>query len=697
MKTARTKLLARLALAAAVSVGLAACGGSSDKMDPERTPLEMAQMALMEAQETVNELATDVTDQEEREAYEDLLEAAEKVVEELGDDGAHSEVVKNKGIAEEARNKIEDIKTRLRAASDAQEAATMRMEAVDEAEDKADMLEDDRSAEAITAAKDALMTAEGAIAGSDDANAYSEKIQAAKDAIARAEALNSIEAAIMAAKKAAVALKDDSSVTAVTAAQGLIDAAEMMISDSTHLSEAEKTAYTDQVQESAQGIVDVAKADNDAAEEDRLMKQAEQNRKDKIAAAKALHGVIGAPKGAFGDNGDDDRFGGYTDAKIQVSYGDGAKSTDEPNLSLDKDTSVAPLGGWTGQRFHADGSGKTTYEAHVYSYIGKTTPGGKFGIANVGNPTRASGYTYPLNSEGFLLSVNATGTFDTNGVFVKGLGGFSGVKVELPDLGRDAGTETFELDGGSAEVEGIFHGVSGTYHCTTTGNTGTCTAEFLGEGEGFTLAGTNGTWKFKPSNPDATVTDMPDDMYASFGWWMHVKEDGTPAVASAFHDERGALDPVNSTTFTELKGSAKYNGAAVGQYALMSSTGGSNESGHFTATATLNADFGSDTADGDITGTIKDFKVGDDGDDRDWSVELKKVDFTANSGGAIPDTAMTVWTIEGDAAAAMGSWSGTLRNDTSGGDGGVPEIVTGTFYSQYGSAGKMVGAFGAKK
>ena len=84
---------------------------------------------------------------------------------------------------------------------------------------------------------------------------------------------------------------------------------------------------------------------------------------------------------------------------------------------------------------------------------------------------------------------------------------------------------------------------------------------------------------------------------------------------------------------------------------------------------------------------------------RDWSVELKKnpignaghIDSFGDGQGIGADT---VWTIGGTAAAADGGWTGTLYdNDT----GGVPQVATGTFYSTYGSAGRMVGGFGANQ
>jgi len=725
MKTARTKLLARLALAAAVSVGLAACGGSSNKMDPEPTPLEMAEMALEDARKEVNKREADATatDEAKRDAYENLLEAAEDVVEELGDDGAHSRVVEVEELAEETRGKIVEIKGRISEAEADAEAAAMRTELVRDAGIAIRMLEDERSEEAIEADEKALKAAKNAIG--DDTGDYKEDIRTAEGAIARAKALNSIEDAIMAAKNAAVALKDDSSVDAVTAAQGLIDTAEMMISDSDHLTEAEKTAYTEQVQESAQGTVDVAKARNeaDAAEDEQRMKaeaKAEAEAEAKAAkeaaekradAAEALHGVIRKQQGSGGSPSADDSYGGYVGNDIQVSYRDGTQSIDTNaeggtnNLSLDKDTEVAPLPlkgkGWTGQRFHrkAVGEDKTTYEAHVYSYIGKETPGAKFGMIGVtpGGLKKDSGYKYPLDSDGFLTYANASGIFGdgTDGVFMPKEGFMSGM-VELTGVTRTAGTETFEAEDHRTIIEepGSYHGVSGTYRCAPTTSV-PCTAKPLGQGKGFELS-SNNTWMFKPTDRTARVTNMPDDMYASFGWWMHVKADDTPAAVSAFHSTRGDLPELNNTKFNALIGTAKYEGAAVGQYALKSARGdlSLNESGHFTATATLNVNFGDDSDAGDISGTINGFKVGADGNDRDWSVELQKADFdSARVGNA--SGAMTVWTIGEDAADKGGNWSGQLRNDTDGGDGGVPEIVTGTFYSVYGSDGKMVGAFGA--
>ncbi len=72
--------------------------------------------------------------------------------------------------------------------------------------------------------------------------------------------------------------------------------------------------------------------------------------------------------------------------------------------------------------------------------------------------------------------------------------------------------------------------------------------------------------------------------------------------------------------------------------------------------------------------------------------------------GAItgPTSDATVWSINRVETEASGVWSGTMHDEKPGdppsGDGSnVPTTVTGTFFSEYSSRGRMVGAFGADK
>ena len=67
-----------------------------------------------------------------------------------------------------------------------------------------------------------------------------------------------------------------------------------------------------------------------------------------------------------------------------------------------------------------------------------------------------------------------------------------------------------------------------------------------------------------------------------------------------------------------------------------------------------------------------------------------------------PTSDATVWSINGNEAAASGAWSGTMYDEMPGnapdGDGSnIPTTVTGTFYSEFSTIGRMVGGFGVNK
>ena len=238
---------------------------------------------------------------------------------------------------------------------------------------------------------------------------------------------------------------------------------------------------------------------------------------------------------------------------------------------------------------------------------------------------------------------------------------------------------------------GTYHGVPGTYNCTPTSPAANCSAAVATGG--FALGG--GAWTFKATNPESLLMDMPNQDYASYGWWLHKAADDGAFTASAFHAYKGT--DAGTVDITDLRGSATYMGGAAGKYALSSTTGGTNDAGHFTADAMLEAKFA--TAGHTISGTIDSF-TGADGESRDWSVKLNETDISVtgviDGTDADNDNAQvgTVWTIGETAGAASGEWSGALREQ---GDDGVPAIATGTFYSTYGLGGKMIGAFGANK
>ena len=381
-----------------------------------------------------------------------------------------------------------------------------------------------------------------------------------------------------------------------------------------------------------------------------------------VAAAAMSQKLYGGLEHGLGNT--ENARAGASDADGVISVTMGADTT---ALAEDKKTTVADNHDWVGKRHTAEPTVAPmgTYEAYVYS--------------NVGDPTEGD----PFNEE-YTLDGTTGETAD-----VTTLTGYVTGRVASPSFDQSAGTKTFDLPANTVRVvlAGSYHGVAGTYYCTPTDANTKCSSAVAASG--FTLAG--GTWTFKPTTATAKVMSVDDTTYASYGWWLHKSEDGKTYTASAFATARGTVTAASG--IDTLRGTATYMGGAAGKYALHSATGGTNDAGHFTARATLEADFNTDM----ITGTIDQF-MGADGESRDWSVELMEQGVGA-AGAILGDDGtgtakMTKWTINDTAAAAAGQWSGTLYDN---GDDSVPKVGTGTFYSEYGTAGRMVGGFGVNK
>ena len=409
-----------------------------------------------------------------------------------------------------------------------------------------------------------------------------------------------------------------------------------------------------------------------------------------VALAMKLHAGISAPLGdPDGNYIANERSASYagsgtTSPTITVEIGNAAGDGGvTATLSEDKKTMVEPNRGWEGKRFTASGAGVNgTYEAIVYSDVEAPTPGKKFGGAAANNE-----FEYALIDGAYTVD----GTTATNAPLVGGssfdhTAGVKQFKLPVPN----PGVATVVL------VPGSFHGVSGTYSCTP-GAGNTCAAQVAADGftlglradSGGAFTASSTAWVFKPADPNARVTSSPDTVYASYGYWIHKSADGKTFTVSAFDAQLGGLPFIDGDTFPDLQGTATYTGGAAGKYALHSATGGTNDAGHFTADATLEADFSDGTA-GTVTGMIDNF-TGADGMARNWSVEL--TEDTISGGGGISDgeTDMTKWTIDGTTAAAGGDWTGYFHDA---GTDGVPKVVVGTFYSEFGRDGKMVGGFG---
>ena len=241
-------------------------------------------------------------------------------------------------------------------------------------------------------------------------------------------------------------------------------------------------------------------------------------------------------------------------------------------------------------------------------------------------------------------------------------------------------------------IRGTFNGASGEYRCVASTATA-CASHDAGDGA-VRLEGA--TWLFDPDS--GAMAMMADASYAYFGWWLSKGTTaGAGVEAGVFHgvtdltgDDAQLAAPTN---IQPLGGTATYEGSAAGKYAInpgLSSASG----GHWTADATLTADWGAEDAAGMISGMIDNFMSGDTA--MDWSVALGETALadagTFNSATGDPATGDgVVWTIGGVDGAESGAWSGALYAE---GDDNVPTVGTGMFNATHGTVGHILGAFG---
>ena len=697
---AETAEAAEAAVATAVEAGITGAQLQSLNMAVEDRK-EALQMAADAAQRQALEDAAmcTATTAECVAAHNALIAALQGDVNRLADD-------------ENATNAQQDAaQAALDAAIAARDAVQMAINEIDrtttagrevrEAIDAAAALETDRSVEAIEAAKVAIEEARQAV-GDDDS--YDARIAMAERYVARAEERNVVAAAVMEAEAAATGLASDSSVDAVTAAQVLVDAANMAITDAEHLTDAEKATETAKVV-AAQGTVTVAKNKNDAAakiakdEADQKAKDdAKEKAKEMAAAGKALKKALGAmPLAWLGGDLDNvaagDQSTNLSSSGLQVNVSDRADTpafTASPRMKAG--ASAGSLGAWAGKHYsHTNAGTKVSNSAVVYTNQAAPTvkpfaEGASFGADQAAFDSAYTAATRTLN-----LGDNLEG-----GTNIKG--------GDFPT----AGGKTFIPTAPSLEntIRGTYQGAPGSYRCTSTSATATNCGATATAGGGVTLVG---TWVF--THDSGAMTSRADANYLYFGWWLQKDKDDEPTSASAFTGVVGDVD--GNETLTDplgLTGSATYNGAAAGKFAINDPlTGG--DAGHFTADATLTAKFGvAATAGNGISGTLDNFMANDQA--VPWSVSLLHLDLTATGGTiAVDDTDTadvnesinrTTWSIDGNSAAASGSWSAQLYDEKPGnaptGDGSnVATSVTGTFQSHFGSTHTMVGAFGATK
>ena len=183
-------------------------------------------------------------------------------------------------------------------------------------------------------------------------------------------------------------------------------------------------------------------------------------------------------------------------------------------------------------------------------------------------------------------------------------------------------------------VSGTYDGVSGTYTCAactideSDGDITDITAADFEANDYVTGTGSDrefvsGTeWSFKPDSiyTRVKIEDQADqdDAYLYFGIWSSIPDDIVGTYNFRYIAGGGAGPASGLTNFNALTGPVTFRGGAVGRYTTQGQVGGQNAKiGTFTATATLNAHFGTapddgtaDTAPGTLSGSITDFREG---------------------------------------------------------------------------------------
>ena len=455
------------------------------------------------------------------------------------------------------------------------------------------------------------------------------------------------------------------------------------------------TAGPTQAEQDAETIAALQKAERErlAAEAEA---EAEKRAMAMAALGKAMYAALGAtPLANIGDPT-------LSSAGLVINATAGAGSFEtgtDPDgsdgVTLKAGESAGSLGGWAGTHYaDTNATTKVVNAAVVYNNKGAGRSR-SFAEAGYTVATETSGTAI----KGYLLVVN-TGTVVTN--------------LDIMDVMADAFTHSGQQNHPNPDrsdavyIRGTYDGAPGEYRCEGTD----CSSTNDGKGSPSALGG---TWHFKPDT--GAMVHQPDATYLYYGWWVSKDKDSNPTAASAFTGvvaaNQAAANDLRSAAGNTLTGSATYNGHAAGKFALNNPLDGTGDGGHFTADVELTAKFGDPTSvtGAGISGTVDNFVANDQA--VDWSVALHRAGFGSDGAISAPvndpattgvnEALGTTWSI-GDSSTAgrSGTWSGQMYDELPGnapaGDGSnIPTTVTGTFYSEFGDQGRMVGAFGADK
>ena len=584
-----------------------------------------------------------------------------------------------------------------------------------------DDLSDQAKIDAAQAAVDALkMALDGATHLSDSERAmYQSQLDTATETVRvaqtgmdldermTAQRTTIMNAATM-ASTAVTGVNDKSTDSEVEAADAAVQAVKDAIDAADDLSENDTEIIS---AKAVLGVIEPQLAAKKTSRTTYLAKADEEKGKANAALGKAMHAALAGTTADANDNA----LANIATPTISPTTGDltvnaalGAGSfedTVDPDgvtgEILEAGDSAGALGSWNGTNYaHTDTGTKVVNEARVYTNQGpaKTVSfavrGNNLATANAGSApafTAIKGY----------LTVAQAGAIDDRADITK----------VMADAFTHPGAQDHALnsDTGIFTARGTYDGAPGVYRCT-----GPCSST-NDDGEG-SPSGLGGTWHFKPDAGANAMARMPDGTYLYYGWWVSKDKDGDPTAASAFvgvfGDTEGVIQGGNTDLASNpnaLGGSATYAGHAAGKFAMSNALDGTGSGGHFTADATLTAKF--DTTDtGGVSGTLDNFMANDES--VPWSVALHRAPWGDDVGSfestSVPTNTTaegTTWSVNGNSAPESGSWSGQMYDELPGntddavpGDGSnVPTTVTGTFYSEFSSIGRMVGAFGADK
>ena len=300
---------------------------------------------------------------------------------------------------------------------------------------------------------------------------------------------------------------------------------------------------------------------------------------------------------------------------------------------------------------------------------------------NIENPGRPFGSVYTLDADNAL-----TVDFAIHSMRVRSSG------FPLPNVDREY------VNAEDLSFPGTFHGVAGTYECTTP----PCTVSTANDGM---VSSTGGAWTFTLDSALAaeTMIDLLDADHLYFGWWL--KEPADSDGAYAFRTFSGGTEPFavggkfTSGNNDGLLGTASYRGRAAGRYVTKDFTGGvlsGGTAGGFTATATLAANFGGDDIavndQFNIRGSVTEFMDAGSGRPLEgWSVTLNKVDLAPGS-ASFGGTAGGTTTAALGGVTGTGTWEGAFFGNARA--DGKPGSVAGVFDAHL-PAAHIAGGFGA--